>query len=372
MYRPEEKCVMKGLETWTIIVPVRDNDEKPIQNRTIRSINNQISKEFGGMTSVNCSGIWKNGRKIYDEKNCQISVDVDPVHNSHTSSFFMNLKKKLKKSLKQDKIYVTKTLAKEEQLSFEEFFNEVERESLYSPNNDIANRKNAIKLCKNRKFILKHSINKTIGFYRIPERQTICWERQIFGFTIKTEFKDVYTDDVILCATDDIDRLDDAAVKNSKILVIGDYEQSFKILEKKSYRQLIEANISESSEVIEFDGKEMDSKGFIELFTDKLFSDYMILREEGFYPNEIGFEISDTNAIQIASKQGKESYSLQTPVNNISKDVQTEISRCLSELQNRYETKTLDQTALLQSKARNYYSKNRLIFRMEMQNEQFI
>ncbi len=122
---------------------------------------------------------------------------------NESSKFFTKIKKSLKERLNQKKIYITKETAKQEFISFDEFFEEIGIQ--YSSSNNLNEKRNiARELISKQEFILQRLGYETICLKRKDDTKKIIWEREICGIKIKSEFDDVFPSQIKLVPADQI------------------------------------------------------------------------------------------------------------------------------------------------------------------------
>lgn len=364
MYSLRQNGIFKKLETWNIIIPLHDNDGKEFSKEVIDKILDTISLNYPGFTIVNCIGYWKNQVETFKDKNHQIIVDAMPSDSEASFAFFFNLKDDLAKQLRQDKIYVTKSENKEELLSFKEFFQELGIEHTSSGSDsdyDLAK-----EIVSKPEFIVRRLGYETVVLIRDTAKGKIIWERKICGLRIKSEFEDNLPTDAILIGADQLDTLGEAIFGDKLIVLIGNYEFQKFILEKFSYRPLVEANLADITNSVTFLDKQknpIDTKKFIEYFSTTVFCNYMAFREENYLQEEIRLNVGSDGSMQIGQSETKGKYLLHSPAIIKDPKIQLEIIRCLYETVTLFEKNKLDPIALLQAKARNSYISNRAILR---------
>jgi hypothetical protein len=372
MYRITENGICKTIETWSVVIPLHDNDNKPFDNSTINSILQDISLNFPGFTIVNCIGYWKDSAQVYIDKNFQILIDTIPSSVQESSNFFNSLKNKLCEVLRQQKIYITRETSKEEFLTFDEFFNEVGLQT-YNSKNKNEKQRLAEQLINRHDFILQRLGYQTTLLRRDFDNGKIVWERQLCGITLKSTLEDPLPKEVKILAADQIDALGDALTGEKSFAIIGNYEFQSYVLVKINYRPLVKAQIDESAIKNDFkyfsqSGQPLSVKRFIEEFTMTVFSHYVILREEGFLKEEIGITVGRDGSLQFASNK-LDTILLHSPAIIHHQLVIDEIIRCLEKAKEMYEQSELDPLALLQAKAKNRYIFNRAIVRKTLKQK---
>lgn len=371
MYSINKTGITKLLETWQLIIPLFDNSFNRFPQSQIDEILENIGVTFPGYTMVNCMGFWKDQTQTYKDENLQVIIDTLPNASADTTSFFSNLKDELCNTLGQEKIYVTKTGDKKELISFKEFFSELGLELDTSKNSNEENFNLAGQLIANHDFILKRLAYETVVLQRDLTNKKIIWERKICGIRLRTEFEDNYSSDVILCGADQLSQLGNAIFENKEIVIVGDYEYQKYFLEKVSYKPIVEAILGSLRNDVAFtdqQGNPITTKKFIELFSMTVFSNYMVLREENFQSQEIKINIGQDGSMQIGENEINGKYLFHCPAIIKDKAVQQLVIECLDKAIHQYENNQLDTIALLQTKARTHYVKNRAIIRNKINN----
>lgn len=371
MYSISRTGITKRLETWQLIIPLVDNSGNKFSQTQIDEILESIGVTFPGYTMVNCMGFWKDQTQTYKDENLQVIIDTLPNASADTTSYFSNLKDELCKTLEQEKIYVTKTGDKEELISFKEFFSELGLELETTKNSDEQNLNLARQLVANHDFILKRLAYETVVLQRDPTNNKIIWERIICGIRLRTEFEDNFSSDVILCGADQLNQLGNAIFQNKEIVIVGDYEYQKYFLEKVGYKPIVEATLGSVKNEIAFtdqQGNPITTKKFIELFSMTVFSNYMVLREENFQSKEIKINVGQDGSMQIGENEKNGKYLFHCPAVIKDKAVQELVIDCLNKAMQQYENNQLDTIALLQTKARTHYVKNRAMVRNIINN----
>lgn len=366
MYSINRTGVIKKLETWQLIIPLVDNSGNKFEQSQIDGILENIAITFPGYTVVNCIGFWKDQTQTYKDDNLQVIIDALPTLNADTTSFFSKLKNELCNTLGQEKIYVTKTGDREELITFKEFFSELGLELQITNNSEDDNLKLAEQLVLKHDFILKRLAYETLVLQRDLENKKIIWERKICGIRLRTEFEDNLPTDIVLCGADQLNKLGEAIFNNREIVIVGDYEYQKYFLEKISYKPLVEAKLENLKNDIAFTdqhGNPITTKKFIELFSMNVFSNYMVLREENFQATEIKINVGQDGSMQIGENDKNGKYLFHCPAIIKNKAVQELVLACLKQAIDQYENNQLDSIALLQTKARTNYVKNRAMVR---------
>jgi len=371
MYSITEGGIIKRLETWKIIIPKHNNEGVNFPPEKIEEVFEYISLNYPGFTIVNCIGYWKDQVQIYTDKNYQIIVDTLSSNSSESSQFFSRLKTKLAGDFKQEKIYVTKTNDKEELLSFVEFFEEV---GLHISNEIYDNEKSisiAKEIISSREFIVNRLGYETVVLRKDSSKNKIVWERKLCGLRLRSEFEDNVPDGAVLIGADQIEKLGAAIFKGDNIVIVGNYEFQHYILDKFRYRPLVEAKLGEIKNDISFrdrEGNPIDTKKFIELFSMSVFCNYLALREENYYSNEIKINVGKDGSMQIGESEMNGNCLMHTPATISDKRVQVEVIRCVETAVKLFEENKLNPIALLQAKARNNYIKNRAAIRHQIKS----
>lgn len=366
MYSINKAGITKKLETWQLIIPLVDNSGNRFMQSQIDEILENIAVAFPGYTVVNCLGFWKDQTQTYKDDNLQIIIDTLPSKNADTTTFFSKLKEELCQSLGQEKIYVTKTGDREELITFKEFFSELGLEIQTLNNSEDENLKLAEQIVITHDFILKRLAYETLVLQRDLADKKIIWERKICGIKLRSEFEDNLPSDIVLCGADQLNQLGEAIFNNREIVLVGDYEYQKYIFEKFSYKPLVEAKLGNLKNDIAFtdqQGNPITTKRFIELFSMSVFSNYMVLREENFQSSEIKINVGQDGSMQIGENDKNGNFLFHSPAVIKNKMIQEIIIHCVNEAITQYEDNELDTIALLQTKARTNYVKNRAMVR---------
>ena len=362
----------KSIETWNLTIPLYDNDGNPFSKEIIDSILEEISLNYPGFTIVNNIGYWKNLEKKYLDKNLQLIIDTFPFSQGESSRFFAKIKKSLKERLNQKKIYVTKETAKQEFISFDEFFEEIGIH--YSNFNDLNEKRNIAKeLINKQEFILQRLGYETVSLKRKKDIKKIIWERKICGIIIKSEFDDVFPSQIKLIPADQIDLLGSALFNLESFALVGHYELQNYVLDKINYHPLIE--VDEKEFMLNKDYNFEDPSGnilpprlFVEQFAMSIITNYIILREEGYLGGEIQMNVGDDGSMQIGRNENG-NILLFSPAIIPDDDIVKEIILYVEILRAGYENNELDPIAVLQAKAKNRYIFNRAILRKTLKKK---
>lgn len=371
MYKVIDTGVLKTVESWSLIVPLYDNNGKPFERSIVDSILGELLLSYPGFTVTNTLGYWQGTSRLCVERNYQVLIDSVPDDTADSAKFFSNLKKELQERLAQEKIYVTKQDSKQELLSFDEFFKEVgvqvESADLQKEANQLAKR-----MAQNFSFILQRLGYQTSVLRRDTARKMILWERRICGIKLTSEFNDTLPDGIRVIAADQFEKLGKALASGEPLAIIGSYEFLFYILDTSRHRCLVEASNIQSQDYPNpycFSplGEPLSVNRFVEEFTMSLIANWVVLREEGFLPEELKTSVGSDGSLQWSTTPGK-SVLLHSPASIPDKEVQLEVIRCLGIALNLYETNSADPIAILQAKARNFYFLKRGIVRHIVNN----
>ena len=366
MYNVKEHGVLKTVESWSVVVPLHDNDGHPFDKTIVTSILNEVLLNYPGFSLSNSVGYWKGEERTYTDQNHQILIDAIPDNVNDSSNFFASLKQKLQESLHQEKIYVTKQESKQEFLSFAEFFSEVGIEADTSDVREEA-RKVVKQLAGKFDFVLQRLGYETTVLRRSIEKKKIVWERKLCGIKLKSEFEDSLPEEIKIIAADQVAELGDALAGDEPFAIVGSYEFQSYILEKTSHRSLVVAGEKYSVDqnntyCCSPFGEPLSLKQFIEEFTMSVFANWLILREEGFLPKEINLSIGGDGSLQWTTSD-RAGLLLRSPASIPEDEVQKEIMRCLIEAIHSYEDNLADPLAVLQAKAKNNYILKRAVVR---------
>lgn len=236
MYSVTENGVLKKIETWQVIIPLHDNSGEPFEETTIESILDDITLSFPGLTMVNCTGRWRGPDRVYIDKNLQVLIDALPMSSEESASYFVGLKGDLQTRLKQEKIYVTKEVSKEEMISFQEFFAEIGVEAEVA-SDDKAKRQLAQQFVSRLDFVMQRLGYQTLSIRRDRQAKKVTWERLLCGIRLTSVLDDPYPDDVTIFAADQIEHHASNLFSDSACVVIGHYEFQRYAVERQPIRQ---------------------------------------------------------------------------------------------------------------------------------------
>jgi len=368
MYEITDNGVLKTVESWVVVIPLFDNDGKQFGENVIDEILQQILLDYPGFSLSNIIGYWKGEKETYKDNNCEVVIDTVPDNTQDSSKFFVSLKQQLQVRLKQEKIYIKKQLSNQELLTFDEFFSEV---GVQAQSSDLKNEAKKIvsQLVSNWNFVMQRMGYETTVISRNAKERKIIWERKLCGIKIRTELDDTFPSEIKIIAADQVIELGEALARNESFAIIGNYEFLSYILEKSSYRSLVDANnLAEiSTQYLSPTKQSLNVKRFIEEFTMSVFNNVLILRDEGFLPEEIKINVGSDGSMQFGSNQ-KGSILLGSPATIPEKEVQIEILRCLKIAFELLEDNSIDNIAVLQAKAKNNYILKRAFVRHTLRN----
>jgi hypothetical protein len=369
MYTATENGVLKTVESWYITIPLHDNEGHPFDKGLIESILNEILLDYPGFSITNSIGYWKGTDRTYIDQNYQVLIDAIPDNTVDSSKFFSSLKNELQKRLRQEKVYITKQGSKQELLSFNEFFDEV---GVQVPSGDMRRAASqTVKQLVNRfDFVIQRLGYETTSLQRNSREKKIIWERKICGIKLSSELDDT-TDGIKIIAADQFSELGNALGRNQPFAIIGSYEYQLYILEKSNYRCLVEPNkLSQDYNnpyCLSPLGEPFDVKRFIEEFTMSVFTNWLILREEGFLPKEIKLSVGGDGSLQWTSREFG-NVVLHNPATIPEDEIQKQVIECLISAVHLYEDNMADPVAILQAKAKNNYILKRAIVRRIIKN----
>lgn len=365
MYTVTNSGVLKTVEAWSVMLPLHDNDGREFTGEVVDSVLSEILLSYPGFSVANTLGYWKGSDQTFIDRNYQVSIDAVPDTGADSSSFFAKLKAQLQKRLQQEKIYITRQDARQELLSFEEFFAEV---GVEVSTDDVASEAAALakRLAANMDFMLQRMGYETL-LLRVSDKQdTIRWERRICGIKITSELKNVYPAGFRVIAADQFAQLGKALVSEEPFVLIGTYEYLTHVLKRQPQPLVEPRGLAWETFPVPYsaspDGEPLNAKQFIEAFTASVLTNCLILREEGFLAREITINVGSDGSMQHASS-AERSLLMHCPASIPDKDIQVEIVRCLGEALERLESNDAGGIALMQAKARNNYVLKRSMIR---------
>jgi hypothetical protein len=369
MYTVTEAGVLKRVESWSVMLPLKDNDGNAFAKATVDEVLQQILLSYPGFSITNTLGYWKGADQTFIDQNYQVLIDAVPDTKSDSSVFFGKLKQSLQQTLKQEKIYLTKQGAKEELLSFAEFFAEIGVE-ISGKESIVEAERYAQALASNYAFVQQRLGYETVLVRRDSMMGTIVWERRLCGLILRSEFNDSLPPDIQLIAADQYDRLGAALDASEPFVLIGSYEFLMYSLDRTNPRSLVESCVLRQTEfpnpyTRSPTGELLDVVRFVEQYTASVFVNCLILREEGFLPRELTLNVGSDGSMQRASN-GSRSIVMTCAATIPEKAVQVEVIRCLGAILDKNEKSLLDPIAVAQAKAKNAYFLKRSIVRHTM------
>jgi hypothetical protein len=372
MYTVTEAGVLKRVESWSVMLPLKDNDGNAFAKATVDEVLQQILLSYPGFSITNTLGYWKGADQTFIDQNYQVLIDAVPDTKSDSSVFFGKLKQSLQQTLKQEKIYLTKQGAKEELLSFAEFFAEIGVE-ISGKDSIVEAERYAQALASNYAFVQQRLGYETVLVRRDSMMGTIVWERRLCGLILRSEFKDSLPPDIQLIAADQYDRLGAALDASKPFVLIGSYEFLMYSLDRTNPRSLVESCVLRQTEfpnpyTRSPTGELLDVVRFVEQYTASVFVNCLILREEGFLPRELTLNVGSDGSMQRASN-GSRSIVMTCAATIPEKAVQVEVIRCLEAILDKNEKSLLDPIAVAQAKAKNAYFLKRSIVRHTMREK---
>lgn len=360
MYYAVKNGIEKRIESWKIIVPLFDNNQKPFTEKIIESMKSKIVDEFGGLTSFNVIGYWEKGEKLFFDKSITIIVDVTIKDHERASTFFINLKEELRKELRQERIYVTFENEKSELLSINEFLQELGFEIPADQLQKIT-QENIDRLIAQSDALKRRFSYKTISLKRNRKPKKIIWEREILGIKILTELEDNYPNNAIILPADNLEMYFTEGVFGKPLIIIGDYEYQSYILDKEKRRYIV----GDPNTFSKYDkGDEeplygphpwhgtLKTSEFIPTFTEEILINYIILRELGI--RGIKVNVGSDGSMQFGGDT-----LLICPAVIPDQKIQKVLLKNLKKAINLYESGAIDEIALLQAKVMNRYNEKK-------------
>lgn len=367
MYYLSENSIEKNIETWKVVVPLHDNDNKEFPEELINSVKARIVQEFGGLSAINVIGQWQSARELYTDRNIQIIVDVPIKDHKKTTAFFINLKDELRKELRQHKIYVTFENGATELLSVNEFLQELgfeidsnQRQSLTQ--NDVQ------RIVEQSDKVKTRSGYQTLSLTRNTELKTIVWERQILGTKLCTSIDDHFPPDAVILSADNLEQYFNKETFGKPLIVVGDYEYQSFILDKEKRRYIV----GEPEKFSAYDLGDEEPKffhewhrvlrtpQFIVTYVEELLVNYIILRELLPPKERIIMNVGSDGAMQSGG-----GLLLRCPAYIPRKEVQTAILDAFIKAKDLYENGTIDQIALMQAKVLNKYNEKKAMAKFD-------
>jgi len=362
MYFPTSNGVEKRIESWKLVVPLYDNEGKRFREEVIKKIGGKIINEFGGVSSISTVGAWKSGDQVFYDEATTIIVDI-PVKNHNTAiAFFTDLKKNLREELRQEKIYITYEREASELLSVNEFLQELGFETpLDQPQALTQDEIN--KLVEKSAGLKYREGYRTLRLERDSELKIVLWERIVFGIRISTKIKDTFPNNVIILAADNLEDYFKENNFGKPLIILGDYEYQSFILDKEKRRYVT----GEPASFSKYDKGEAEplygphdwhgmlrTSEFIPTYVEEILVNYIILRELSTQKERIIVNIGSDGSVQIV-----EGVELRCPAYIPDQEVQEAVIEGFIKAKNLYDTKTIDEIALMQIKVMNRYNEKK-------------
>lgn len=367
MYFATKNGVEKRIESWKIIIPLKDNQKQPFSEKIIDSIKSKIISEFGGFTSINVVGHWKSGKTSYIDKNIMIITDIPVKEHEIASKFFIDLKHHLMKKLGQEKIYITLESEKSELLSINEFLQELGFEVTHDQPQELT-QDNIEKLTKESGIIDRRLSYKTLNLIRDRKLGKIKWEREILGIKIVTEIEDNFPKDAIILSADNLEKYFSVELFGKNLIIFGDYEYQSFILDKKK-RRFIVGEPNKFSQYDEGDKEPLygphDWHGtlrtseFIPTFVEQILINYIILRESGVPRDKISINVGSDGSMQMGNAK-----LMFCPAPIPDKKIQKVIIENLHKAIELYESGSIDEIGLMQAKVLNRYNEKKAMMKI--------
>lgn len=360
MYYPTKNGVGKKIECWKIIVPLQDNQKKPVPEKIIDSIKSKIISEFGGLTAYNVVGSWKSGEQVFFDKSITIYVDVPTKDHDRSSSFFIKLKDELMRELKQEKIYIAYEYNKSELLSVNEFLRELGFEVPIEQPQSLT-QEGINKLVARSDVLTSRLGYKTLRLVRDENLGKILWEREILGIKLKTEIEDNYPKDAVVLSADNLEKYFTVGVFGKPLVIIGDYEYQSYILDKEKQRYIVGnpeifRQFDDDKEPHYFHSWHgmLRTSEFIPTFVEQVLINYILIRELGVSREEIKITVGSDGSLQNGGE-----ILLICPAIIPNKRVQKVILENVSKAVDMYENGKIDEIALMQAKVKNRYNEKK-------------
>jgi len=361
MYYLAGNGIEKSIETWKVIVPLYDNDNKEFPEELINSVRIEVINEFGGLTAINVVGQWQSGKELFTDRNIQVIIDVPIKDHNRTSTFFLNLKDKLREELRQHKIYVTFENEASELLSVNEFLQELGFE-INSNQQQSLNQEDIQRLVEQSEKVKTRSGYRTLSLKRDIESKTILWEREILGTRLCTSINDNFPTEAIILPADNLEQYFDKDTFGKPLIVVGEYEYQQFILDKERRRYVIgnpdvftkyEKGDEEPKFFHEWHGV-LKTSEFIPIYVEELLVNYMILRELGNPKERVIINVGSDGSYQYLS-----GHLLHCPAHIPDKEVQIAVLENLIKAQKLFENAEIDEITLMQAKVLNKYNEKR-------------
>lgn len=361
MYYLAENGIEKSIETWKVIVPLHDNDNKEFPEELINSVKTKVINEFGGLTAINVVGQWQSGKELFTDRNIQVIVDVPIKDYKRTTAFFLNFKDELREELKQRKIYVTFENRTSELLSVNEFLQELGFE-INSNQRQSLTQDDIQRFIKQSDKVQARSGYRTLSLTRNTESKTLVWEREILGTKLCTSIEDNFPTDAVILSADNLEQYFNKDTFGKPLIVVGDYEYQSFILDNEKRRYVIgrpeafskyDQGDEEPKFFHEWHGA-LKTSEFIPTYVEELLVNYIILRESGVQKERIIINVGSDGSYQSVG-----SLLLHCPAYIPVKEVQIAIMDNFIKAKNLYENGTIDEITLMQVKVLNRYNEKK-------------
>ena len=365
MYTVTASGVLKTVEAWSVMLPLHGNGGEPFSKDEVDAVLAEILLSYPGFSIANTLGYWKGTEQTFVDRNYQVLIDAVPDTTRDSSAFFAWLKVTLQERFEQEKVYVTRQEAKQEFLTFKEFFLEVGVEVGYA---DVVSEASAVarRMASNLDFVLQRLGYETLVLRKNEEAQTISWERRLCGITLKSELPNPYPLNFAIIAADQFSRLGRALLNGEDFVLIGTYEYLAHVL-KRQTQPLVEADgIDWESYPPTYcfspSGEPLSAKRFVEEFTGSILTNCLILREEGFLAREIKINVGSDGSMQHA-KSPERGLAMHCPATIPHQEIQLAIIKCLGKVLDRLDVDGGAGLAVMQAKAKNNYVLKRAMVR---------
>ena len=361
MYYLAENGIEKSIETWKVIAPLHDNDNREFPEELINSVRTKVINEFGGLTAINVVGQWQSGKELFTDRNIQVIVDVPIKDHKRTTAFFLNLKDELGEELKQHKIYVTFENGASELLSVNEFLQELGFE-INSSQRQSLTQDDIRRLIERSDKVQTRSGYRTLSLTRNTESKILVWEREILGTKLCTKIEDNYPNNAFILSADNLEQYFKTDTFGKPLVVIGNYEYQSFILDKERRHYIIghpevfsayDKGDEEPKFFHEWHGALRTSQ-FIVIYLEELLVNYIILRELVAQKERIIMNVGSDGAMQSGG-----GLLLRCPAHIPRKEVQTTILDGFIKAKNLYENGMIDEIALMQAKVLNRYNEKK-------------
>lgn len=362
MYFPTSNGVEKRIESWKLIVPLYDNEGKRFREEVIEKIREKIINEFGGVSSISTVGAWKSGDQIFYDEATTIIVDIPVKNHATASAFFTDLKENLRKELRQEKIYITYEREASELLSANEFLQELGFETPVDQPQALT--QDEINKLVEKSASLKYREGyRTLRLERDSELGIVLWERSVLGILISTKIKDSFPKNAVILAADNLEDYFKEDTFGKPLILLGDYEYQSFILDKEKRRYVI----GEPASLSKYDKGDAEplygphawhgmlrTSEFIPTYVEEILVNYIILRELDIQKERIIVNIGSDGSVQIVG-----GVELRCPAYIPDQEVQKAVIEGFIKAKNLYDTRTIDEIALMQIKVMNRYNEKK-------------